>query len=89
MTPCGLMPEPKTDLTVLPFSEAWKELSRQCGLLALSGVCGKCPDQDMCHACAAMAMAETGRAGGIPKYLCRMVRAMKTLANEELTKIGQ
>lgn len=80
MTPCGMMPEPKVELTGRSFREAWQELTAVSGQLALSGVCTKCPNQQLCHCCAAMALAETGRASGIPTYLCEMVQALKHLA---------
>lgn len=84
MTPCGMMPEPKVDLTGRSFAESWRELTEKSEALTLSGVCTTCPNQGMCHSCAAMAMAETGSASGIPKYLCQMVWEMKELAKREL-----
>ena len=84
LTPCGMMPEPKIDLTGKPFGEGWRQLRKQSGELALSGVCAQCPDQQLCHACAAMALAETGSAAGIPKYLCEMALAMKIQAQAQL-----
>ncbi|MDY3281438.1 radical SAM protein [Dysosmobacter sp.] len=86
LTPCGMMPEPKVDLTGRPFGEAWRELTERSAGLALSGVCGKCPNAELCHSCAAMAMAETGSASGIPKYLCRMTRAMRAEAENRLAE---
>lgn len=86
LTPCGMMPEPKVDLTGRPFGEAWRELTEQSAALALSGVCTKCPNVDLCHSCAAMAMAETGSVSGIPKYLCRMARAMREEAENQLAE---
>ncbi|MGM9537038.1 MAG: radical SAM/SPASM domain-containing protein [Candidatus Onthomonas sp.] len=87
LTPCGMMPEPKVDLIGRSFSDAWQELTRVSEELTLSGVCTKCPNQQLCHACAAMAMAETGSAAGIPRYLCQMVEQLKRLAGEELEAI--
>lgn len=86
LTPCGMMPEPKVDLTGRPFGEAWRELTEASAALTLSGVCAKCPNVDLCHSCAAMAMAETGSASGIPKYLCRMARAMREEAENQLAE---
>lgn len=86
LTPCGMMPEPKIDLTGRAFSEAWQQLVRVSEQLTLSGVCTKCPNQQLCHSCAAMAMAETGSAAGIPRYLCEMVGQLKVLANQELSQ---
>ena len=87
LTPCGMMPEPRVELTGKTFSAAWQELTQISEQLTLSGVCDKCPNQQLCHACAAMAMAETGSASGIPHYLCEMVAAMRDLANEELATL--
>ena len=80
MTPCGMMPEPKVELTGRSFSDAWAELTQIGRDIKLSGVCTSCPNQKLCHSCAAMALAETGRTDGIPTYLCRMVEAMKAQA---------
>lgn len=84
MTPCGMMPQPRVDLTGRSFAQAWQQVVEQCAALRLSGVCTTCPNRQMCHSCAAMAMAETGTADGIPKYLCEMTLAMKDLARAEL-----
>ena len=84
MTPCGMMPQPRVDLTGRSFARAWQQVVEQSAALRLSGVCTTCPNRQMCHSCAAMAMAETGTADGIPKYLCEMTLAMKDLARAEL-----
>lgn len=80
LTPCGMMPEPKVDAAAAPFPDAWASLVQVSRGLTLSGVCAQCPNQQLCHACAAMAVAETGSASGIPQYLCQMVEAMRSLA---------
>lgn len=84
LTPCGLMTEPKIDLYRDGFTDAWQKLVKECAALKLSGVCAKCPDQKLCHACAAMAEAETGSPSGIPTYLCETVIALKKAAAKEL-----
>lgn len=84
MTPCGMMTDPKVDLTATSFPKAWQELTEVSGKLTLSGVCTKCPNQQLCHCCAAMALTETGSASGIPTYLCQMVQEMKRIAEETL-----
>lgn len=84
LTPCGMMPEPKVDLAGRSFGDAWQELTEVSAALNLSGVCTQCPNRDMCHSCAAMAMAETGSAAGIPRYLCEMVLEMKRQAETQL-----
>lgn len=84
MTPCGMMPEPKTDVTDRSFGDAWQAMTRTSAELKLSGVCDKCPNKDVCHPCAAMAIAETGSPSGIPTYLCRATRQMCKIARQTL-----
>lgn len=84
LTPCGMMPEPKVELLDRPFAEAWQELTGISEELTLSGVCAKCPNQQLCHCCAAMALAETGTVQGVPRYLCEMVAALRRLAEADL-----
>lgn len=86
LTPCGMMPEPRVDVAGSPFSDAWRTLLQISRGLALSGVCGQCANQRLCHCCAAMAVAETGSPSGIPTYLCEMVREMKKQALARLEK---
>lgn len=84
ITPCGMMNEPKVDLMSTSFDDGWKQIVQLSSEMRLSGICAKCKNQKLCHSCAAMAMAETGTATGVPAYLCEMVREMKLLAKEEI-----
>lgn len=83
MTPCGMMPIPKTDLLESDFSKAWQETKEKTARLRLSTACKNCPDHALCNACAAMAYTETGSTEKIPKYLCEMVEAMREIAKQE------
>lgn len=87
MEPCGVMSSPKIDVTKQEFEEAWKRLTEVSGKIRLSGVCGKCPNLELCHSCAAMAQTETGSVSGIPVYLCESIQEMKKLAEKELSTI--
>lgn len=83
MTPCGMMPEPKVDIRENSFCDAWRKLVSVSEALTLSGICAQCENRKICHSCAAMALAETGSADGIPRYLCKKVEAMKKIAEKE------
>ena len=89
LTPCGMMPEPKRDLSALGFAEAWRLIVEDTKNLRLSGVCDGCPNRDLCHPCAAIAMAETGSGEGIPTYMCRTMQSMLRMAREELSSNAQ
>ena len=84
LTPCGMMTQPTIELRGQSFGDAWQQLREEMGRVALSGVCAKCPDQQLCHACAAMAQTETGAFQGVPSYLCEMVAALRKLAETGL-----
>lgn len=86
MTPCGMMPRPGVDLRDRSFQEAWNELVRETAALPISRVCVDCPDHGLCHSCAAMAITETGRSDGIPRYLCEMVEALRHIAEDALKR---
>lgn len=86
LTPCGLMPEPKADLTNRSFSEAWKDLTAASDAIKMSGVCDKCANRNICHTCAAIARAETGSTEGIPLYKCRMTQSVYEIARKALSE---
>ena len=86
MTPCGMMPEPKVELTRMPFRQGWTALVEAATALCLSGVCDKCPNRNICHPCAAIAYAETGSCMEIPTYMCRMAQEMCRIAQKTLCR---
>lgn len=88
MLPCGMMGAPETDLREYDFANAWKLMIQKADAVNLSGICNNCQNSSICHSCAAMAMAETGRFDGIPVYMCEMVKTMKKLAQEQLKIYG-
>lgn len=83
-TPCGMMNEPKEDLTRMSFENAWKSIAETTKSLSLSGVCGTCPNNNVCHPCAAIAYAETGMISGIPIYMCKFAQEMRKIALETI-----
>lgn len=84
LTPCGMMPEPKADLKEHSFADAWRSVITLSGEMRLSGVCHSCPNLKVCHPCAAIAYAETGKTSAIPTYLCSTSREMQKIAHETL-----
>ena len=84
MTPCGMMQEPRTDLKERSVDSAWSDVVEMSAALRLSGVCSSCPNSNVCHPCAAISYAETGKTSGIPIYMCRVSQEMQRLAREKL-----
>lgn len=83
LLPCGMMMKPQIEMDDCNFSKAWEELVKATQQIRLSGICVKCKNQGICHACAAMALAENGEYGKIPEYLCEMILEMKKIAAEQ------
>lgn len=88
MTPCGMMINPKVDLLKDDFASAWENLTELSSNMVLSGLCTNCVNQKICHACAAMAMAETGSSEKVPIYLCKEMKATKEIADRQLKERG-
>lgn len=84
LTPCGMLDDPKVDITTHSFREGWKKIVKESEDLTLSGVCKSCSNRKICHSCAAVAKAETGTFSGIPRYLCEEMAAAKSLAESDL-----
>ncbi len=88
MTPCGMMSRPGSDTVSAGFAGAWQQTLEATRAMRLSGVCQHCESQNLCHCCASMAVAETGTPSGLPRYLCRMAEAARTLARQRLAELG-
>lgn len=84
MTPCGMMPEPKVDLKGIGFLNAWKNITELSDSMHLSGICNSCPNMKVCHPCAAIAYAETGKISGIPTYMCKVAQEMRKIACDKI-----
>lgn len=84
LLPCGMMPEPKIDLIGQEFTDAWRQLTEEAGVVRLSGLCDTCKNRDICHPCAAIAYAETGSFSGMPTYRCHAVQQMCKFACETI-----
>lgn len=84
LTPCGMLNKPCVDIKNQKFKDSWKALIQKSEALKLSGVCTKCTNREICHSCGAIAMAETGKFDGIPKYLCETMTSLKKIAEDNL-----
>ena len=80
MRPCGMLERPGVPVRGRSFAGVWKELTELTQQIRMSGQCSRCGSQNICHACAAMALSETGAFEQTPGYLCRMVEALRKVA---------
>ena len=78
------MPEPKLDILSKSFADCWQALTELSAALRLSGLCETCSSRNICHPCAAIAMAETGTTEGVPRYKCRITQAISEIAKKTL-----
>ncbi len=77
MLPCGMVPSPRVDLVREGFTSAWLHTWQTTEGLRMSGLCQSCENRQLCHACLANAVAETGTPEGVPRYLCHMAEALR------------
>ena len=72
MLPCGMMPGPEAHPLKDGFDAAWEYIRTETRKLRLPKECAACTKREICAACAAVCVTETGRFDGVPEYMCRM-----------------
>ena len=72
MTPCGMMTQPLFSVPELGFAQAWERTRAATERIRLPGACAGCRLKEICHACAAMCVTETGHFDTKPEYVCEM-----------------
>lgn len=72
MLPCGMMPFPVAYPLEVGFDAAWEEIKQQTRKIRLPKECAGCAKREVCPACAAVCITESGRFEGVPEYMCRM-----------------
>jgi len=75
MLPCGMMPGPAAYPLEMGFDAAWQEIRRQTAAIRRPHKCTTCPKKDICPACAAVYITETGAFDQVPEYVCRQTDA--------------
>lgn len=83
MLPCGMMTEPCAYPFRDGFDTAWKETREATERILLPAECARCSARHVCHVCGASCLAESGRFDGRPDYLCKMVKCLVGLYEEE------
>lgn len=72
MLPCGMMPGPVVYPLRDGFTQAWEQLRLETANIRLPSKCSACAKRDVCMACAAVCVTETGRFDAVPEYICQM-----------------
>ena len=72
MMPCGMMPYPEARPLEIGFDAAWEQIKRETRKIRLPKECVGCPKKEVCPACAAVCITESGKFDGVPEYMCRM-----------------
>lgn len=86
MRSCVVLDNPSISLDETPFADAWEQVVMGVEKLRISVKCNQCTLRNVCNTCAAAAIAETGRADGVPEYLCRYTKATIQYLEESFAK---
>lgn len=70
MRPCGMMPEPTAYPLEDGFDAAWEKIREETQKIRQPAKCTSCSKKEVCGACAAVCIAETGKFQQVPKYMC-------------------
>ena len=71
MLPCGMMPGPVVYPLECGFDAAWDRLRAATAAIRKPHQCAGCSKKDICAACAAVCVTETGAFDKVPTYMCR------------------
>ena len=78
MMPCGMFPEKNApNVFEMPFLNAWQAVKENVSNIHLPAQCSACNVKDICRACAAMVVTESGCFDNVPQYRCDMMHARK------------
>ena len=76
MTPCGMFPPAESpNVFKTPFLICWEQVKEKVAQIRLPVKCANCNAKELCHACAAMVLTESGSFREVPQYRCDMIRA--------------
>ena len=80
MLPCGMMPAPAALPLEVGFAAAWEQIKAGTAQIRLPERCRSCDKKQVCFACAAACVTESGSFEGVPEYICRMTEETVRLA---------
>ena len=73
MRPCGMMPGPTAYPLEVGFDKAWEQIREATAKIRQPSKCSSCPKKELCGACAAVCVAETGDFAKVPDYMCERI----------------
>ena len=80
---CQMLGAFYTETKDIGFLEAWKQFPKKVRLPEINEKCRNCEDSNLCNCCYASRLAETGKMGGCPEYVCRDTEIVKRLINNK------
>lgn len=87
MRSCVVLDKPSIPLRDVEFEKAWELTKKETESLRISARCSSCKLRKVCNTCVAAAIAETGKADGVPEYLCRYTEATVRYLKETMEEI--
>ena len=89
MRPCGMMPGPTAYPFEVGFDEAWETIKTETKKIRQPAKCVACPKKEVCGACAAVCVAETGQFDQVPEYMRQRTEGIIEMTWEKSQEIGR
>lgn len=86
LLPCGMMPMAGHRPLETGFAAAWQRILDDTKQIRRPKECIQCPKREVCAACAAVCVAETGAFDRVPSYACRQTEVFVELTRHEYEK---
>lgn len=84
MCPCLTLEQIAINVFDIGFETAWEYIVKETQKIRINSNCTECIYRPICRTCAACAIAESGEADGIPKYMCEYAEeSLRLLKNEQ------
>ena len=84
-----MMPGPTAYPFEVGFDEAWETIKTETKKIRQPAKCVSCPKKEVCGACAAVCVAETGQFDQVPEYMCQRTEGIIEMTWEKSQEIGR
>lgn len=87
MSGCGMVPDEEFNVLEKSFDECWQGVREKTAQIRLPAECVTCKYRNLCSACAAACLCESGAFDKKPEYLCQQSKYTAELMKKEAERL--